>query len=141
MCVEPLPDLCLQLGEEEEEEEEEEEGGDEEEAARPKLYIPPKVAAMPYGEAVVSGVPVAVVLTAALSTACAEEEGKRWQEKQKQKVFRGTLVQDLRNEYLDLPEEVHVSHMLATPILDVLISAPLSYEGCWLRPAESKGYR
>ena len=111
MCVEPLPDLCLQLGEEEEEEEEEEEGGDEEEAARPKLYIPPKVAAMPYGEAVVSGVPVAVVLTAALSTACAEEEGKRWQEKQKQKVFRGTLVQDLRNEYLDLPEEVHVSHM------------------------------
>ena len=33
------------------------------------------------------------------------------QEKRRRKVMKSSIVHELRSEYLDLPEEVHVSHM------------------------------
>lgn len=39
-----------------------------------------------------------------------EERRERRQQRQKQKALRSSLIQDLRNELLDAPEEVHVSH-------------------------------
>ena len=33
------------------------------------------------------------------------------QEKKRRKVMKSSIVHELRSEYLDLPEEVHVSHM------------------------------
>ena len=41
------------------------------------------------------------------------EEGEEVREKrQRKKIVRSSIVHELRNEYLDLPEEVNVSHML-----------------------------
>ena len=39
-----------------------------------------------------------------------EADDKKLQEKQKRKVLQSSIVQELKNEYLDLPEDVHVSN-------------------------------
>ena len=39
------------------------------------------------------------------------EDGEGVREKKKRKMVKRSIVQELRNEYLDLPEEVNVSHM------------------------------
>lgn len=52
-----------------------------------------------------------------------EADDKKLQEKQKRKVLQSSIVQELKNEYLDLPEDVHVSnynYILVTTVIIIL---------------------
>jgi U3 small nucleolar ribonucleoprotein protein LCP5 len=60
-------------------------GESDEEEERAKLYVPPRVVAMPYdGD---------------------DDEGVK--ERKRKKKVQSSIVQELRNEYLDIPEEVN----------------------------------
>ena len=42
---------------------------------------------------------------------CVGDDDGDMKEKRRKKTVKGSIVQELRNEYLDLPEEINVSHV------------------------------
>lgn len=60
-----------------------------------------------------------------------EEEDGRSKARLKKRV-KSAIVQELRNEYLDLPEEVNVSHMTC----HAHSQSTIVYVGCWEWPEE-----
>ena len=42
------------------------------------------------------------------------EEGDNVKEKRRKKAIRSSIVQELRDEYLDVPEEINVGHVTLT---------------------------
>ena len=72
-----------------------------------------------------------------------EEDRSSKEEKIRRKRTKSSIVQELRNEYLDLPEEVNVSHMTChahvhLSSVSCLPPSPLS-TGCGEWPQESQG--
>lgn len=57
-----------------------------------------------------------------------DEEEEDGRPKKLRKRVKNVIVQELRNEYLDLPEEVNVSHMTCHTYSQ---SIPVLYIGCW----------
>ena len=122
--------IISQLGEEvkdqsDEEVAEEEEGEGKGDSSQ--LYVPPKVVATPYGEYIGNILGLYPLLLCGVD----EEEDGRSKARLKKRV-KSAIVQELRNEYLDLPEEVNVSHMTC----HAHSRSTVVYVGCWEWPEE-----